>query len=286
MRPPEDDTRGIISPTAMLRHVEFHRHPAPAALHGLVDWFWSVRWDLPDGLVHRQHLLAQPGVNISVGNPPPPGTDPPPGPYPLRTVVNGVATRPTARVLRASGWNLAAKTTTGGFGAWVDDVRALNDRVLPPEDVLGFAGATLAGRVASVPPAEGALLLGEALAGALAHRPPTRIEQARQVAEVAAAAEADRGIRRVEQLASAAGVGVRTLQRLFTSCAGVPPAWVVRRFRLLEAAELARDGGPVDWADVAASLGYADQAHLTRDFTRTVGLSPAAYARAQHPPSR
>ncbi|MGQ0774748.1 MAG: AraC family transcriptional regulator [Pseudonocardiales bacterium] len=31
---------------------------------------------------------------------------------------------------------------------------------------------------------------------------------------------------------------------------------------------------------MAAELGYADQAHLIRDFTATVGTSPAAYVRA------
>jgi len=33
-------------------------------------------------------------------------------------------------------------------------------------------------------------------------------------------------------------------------------------------------GDPVDWAELAADLGYADQAHLTRDFTVTIGVSP------------
>lgn len=36
----------------------------------------------------------------------------------------------------------------------------------------------------------------------------------------------------------------------------------------------------VRWAELAAELGYADQAHLTRDFTAAVGMPPAAYARA------
>jgi AraC-like DNA-binding protein len=36
----------------------------------------------------------------------------------------------------------------------------------------------------------------------------------------------------------------------------------------------------VEWAHLAADLGYSDQAHLVRDFTQTVGVSPTAYARA------
>ena len=34
----------------------------------------------------------------------------------------------------------------------------------------------------------------------------------------------------------------------------------------------------MDWAQLAADLGYADQAHLTRDFTATLGVPPTRYA--------
>jgi AraC-like DNA-binding protein len=43
---------------------------------------------------------------------------------------------------------------------------------------------------------------------------------------------------------------------------------------------LAARGDGVGWAQLAADLGYADQAHLARDVTATVGTPPAAYARA------
>ena len=70
---------------------------------------------------------------------------------------------------------------------------------------------------------------------------------------------------------------------LFRSLAdyvGVSPKWVMRRARLHEAAEHADSGEPVDWAALASDLGYADQAHLTRDFTVTIGVPPARYAAA------
>jgi AraC-like DNA-binding protein len=75
---------------------------------------------------------------------------------------------------------------------------------------------------------------------------------------------------------------VRTLQRLFDTHVGVSPSFVIRRWRIIEAAEAARaalDGGHgwQGWAAVAAELGYADQAHLTRDFRRHQGTSPSAY---------
>jgi transcriptional regulator GlxA family with amidase domain len=59
---------------------------------------------------------------------------------------------------------------------------------------------------------------------------------------------------------------------------GVAPAQVTRRLRLQEAAAAATSATPVDWARLAAELGYCDQAHLVRDFTNAVGTPPARYA--------
>jgi AraC-like DNA-binding protein len=83
----------------------------------------------------------------------------------------------------------------------------------------------------------------------------------------------------VDDLAAALGIGARRLQRIFAEYVGVGPKWVIRRHRMQEAAERAAAGTGVDWAALAAELGYADQSHFTRDFTRTLGISPAQYAR-------
>lgn len=266
----------------MFRHVALERCDPPEGLTGLVDWFWCVRWDLPMGFSHRQDVVAQPGVNVSVGTGPPAGTELVRGPFPLHCTVTGVSTQVSSRVLTGRGWNLAAKTTTGGFGAWCDDVSALTDVVVPPDGVLEVPVEQVADAAGTLE--EGAAVLAAALLRVLEDRSAGRVELARRVADVAAAAEADRSVRRLEEMAAIAGVTPRTLQRMFSSCAGVSPTWVVRRFRLIDAAELVARGDEVDWADVAADLGYADQAHLTRDFTATLGVSPAAYARAQRQP--
>lgn len=187
-------------------------------------------------------------------------------------------------MLTGSGWNLAAKTTTGGFGAWCDDVSALTDAVVPPDGLFVVDEPAVAAAFEERSVVAGAAVLGQALTRALDVRPRARIRLARDVVAVADSIERDRSIRRVEQLTAAAGVTARTLQRMFASCAGVSPTWVIRRFRLIEAAERVSGGEDVEWAEVAGELGYADQAHLTRDFTSTLGISPAAYARAQRPP--
>ncbi|WP_369218578.1 helix-turn-helix domain-containing protein, partial [Streptomyces flavofungini] len=87
----------------------------------------------------------------------------------------------------------------------------------------------------------------------------------------------DRSIRRVAPFAAAQGLSVRALQRLFAAYVGVSPKWIILRYRIHEALERAETATDVNWAALAATLGYADQAHLVRDFTATVGVPPTAY---------
>jgi AraC-like DNA-binding protein len=65
---------------------------------------------------------------------------------------------------------------------------------------------------------------------------------------------------------------------LFAEYVGIGPKWVIRRYRLHEVTERLAAGGRVDWAALAADLGYADQAHLVRDFKQMFGEPPTRYA--------
>jgi AraC-like DNA-binding protein len=85
---------------------------------------------------------------------------------------------------------------------------------------------------------------------------------------------------RVGELAARHGMSPRSLQRLFRRYVGVSPKWVLRRYRLHEAAERIAEGRDGDWARPALDLGYFDQAHFIRDFKALVGASPAQYAAA------
>nr|WP_232233887.1 AraC family transcriptional regulator [Micromonospora chokoriensis] len=100
-----------------------------------------------------------------------------------------------------------------------------------------------------------------------------------EAVRLAEAIRTDRTVLRVDDFAARHDLPVRRLQRLFMEYVGVGPKWVIRRYRLQEAVEQAA-GGPLSWADLAADLGYSDQAHLVRDFTAVAGVSPAAYARS------
>ncbi len=278
MRPVGLDSRGILDPWLLRERVRLTRYPPTPALAGLVERFWAVRWDLPEGVVHRQRVLTHPCANLSLGDPDAAAGRG--GGRPLEARLNGVARRLTTRTLIGQGFTVAAMTTPGGLGALITGPASrFTDRVVPLGPAIGVDEAHLLSAIRAQPDeAARVALLAAQLEPSV---DPVRAETARLVATVAGIAEADRTIRRLAQLSSRAGIGQRQLQRLFLSEAGVSPMWVLRRYRLLEAAETVREGGRVSWAAIAADLGYADQAHLIRDFKAAVGQTPAAYAASQ-----
>jgi AraC-like DNA-binding protein len=85
---------------------------------------------------------------------------------------------------------------------------------------------------------------------------------------------------RVDQLAESLGISERQLRRRFHQAVGYGPKTLDRvlRFRRLVAQAGAVAAGESDLARVAADLGYADQAHMTRDCLRLSGLSPVQLA--------
>jgi AraC-like DNA-binding protein len=274
------DSRGILGPWLLRQRVQLTRYPVGPALAGLVDRFWAVRWNLPPGTVHRQQVLTHPGANFSIGN-----ANARPGERQAGQIearLNGVARGLTTHVLVGQGWAVAALARPGGLGAFISGSASdFTDRIVPLGEAIGADEEALLRQIVGEPDEASRVgLLAAALEQAV---DPQRLLPASQVADAARLAETNRAIRRLSDLSDGVGIGPRTLQRMFLQYAGVSPIWVIRRYRLMEAAEAVREGKRVSWAEVAADLGYADQAHLIRDFRASIGQTPAAYADSQWP---
>jgi AraC-like DNA-binding protein len=86
---------------------------------------------------------------------------------------------------------------------------------------------------------------------------------------------------RIEQLSQWIGIGERQLHRRFSDAIGYGPKMfqsVLRFQRLLKSAR--ETGGKQNLADLAASAGYADQAHMTRDVHRFADMRPTVLLRS------
>jgi AraC-like DNA-binding protein len=254
--------RGVLRPDLAARRFTLSRREPSAALAGFVEYHWILHWDLRGQPPHSQTILPHPNVNLAF--------------EPSFCGIYGVHRGLFTRSLSGKGQVLGVRFRAGGFRPfWTGPVSSLTDRVVPAASVFGPAAdaawrAVMDARddAEMVSAAERLLLPGL----------PQPDPLARAAASLVERIVADPSLRRVDELACASGLTIRRLQRLFAEYVGVSPKWVMRRARLHEAAARADSGEPVDWAGLAADLGYADQAHLTRDFTATIGVPPTRYA--------
>jgi AraC-like DNA-binding protein len=90
--------------------------------------------------------------------------------------------------------------------------------------------------------------------------------------------EEKRGEMRISALAQELGLSVRQFERRFKRSAGLSPKQYARARRFRAAAAALAAGKKVNWADRAAEMGFADQAHLTHEFSSLSGRSPKSFA--------
>lgn len=234
----------------------FQRHefvePGPG-LAPFVAHYWVVDWDY--ARPYRQKVVPYPNVHVTVR----------PGRVPE---VHGVVSRHVERVLEGRDRVVGAAFRPGLFRPFLQAaVATLTDRTVPATEVPGLP----VGRPEE--PLDAASM--EAWLRMALPRPDP---DGARAGDAVALVVAEPGITRVDQLAARCGTSVRGLQRLFAEHVGIGPKWVIRRYRLHEVTRRMAEGQVADWARVAAELGYADQAHLTRDFTAVFGEPPTAYA--------
>jgi AraC-like DNA-binding protein len=253
----------ILRPRSSQQHFDYERHEAPAPLSELIEHFWTVTWALDQGQSFTAQTLPYPSVNLSVTN--------------TEADVTGLTRRCYYRHLEGSGYAIGARFRPGCFRPFVDwPVSALTDRHRPIAEVLGRSTEQLERRIASLSDARSRV---DTLAAFLAQCWPAPDATAQRLADLVAMIAGDRTITRVAQVADLAELTVRSLQRIFADYVGASPKWVIQRCRLQDAAARVAAADTIDWAGLAEELGFADQAHLTRAFTATIGVPPATYAR-------
>ncbi|MEV0680759.1 helix-turn-helix domain-containing protein [Actinosynnema sp. NPDC050436] len=232
------------------RRHQRHEFPLPSPdLAPFVARYWVVHWsyDRP----YRQLIVPYPNVHLTFRG--------------GRALVTGVSSGHVFQELDGEGHVFGVAFRPGRFRAFLGaPVRTITDRTVPSvfPDV----------------PEPGVPAVEEMLRACLPDPDPA----AELASELVDRIVARPGITRVSQLAEETGRSPRQLQRLFAEHVGIGPKWVIRRYRLHEVTQRMAAGARVDWAALAADLGYADQAHFVRDFTAMFGETPTGHAARYH----
>lgn len=251
-----DPTRGVLYPA---RLPEFHRLPATGSAARLVTWFWIPEWDIAPGRSSRQDIVGYPALNLVVESD--------------AVTLSGATTCASHRDLRGTGWAVGALLRPAAVPALTEDPASIVDRELlldEPELRAAVVDAMSSGEGRR----ERAVAAFSDWLVARAGAPEAPALQANGLVDVLLGAHA---ATTPEEAATRLAVSVRTLQRLAHRHVGLSPAAMIRRRRLQDAAERLRDDPTTDLATLAAEVGYADHAHLTRDFRAVLGIAPRIY---------
>jgi AraC-like DNA-binding protein len=263
-RDSRDPEPGILYANLAREKFQYGSLPPAPELAPFVENYWTVSWDLRGEPPFTQKVLTRPGVNMTFKR--------------GRSRIAGLTTGQFAEVLEGRHRVFGIRFRTGSFRAVLGaPVAAITDRFLGVQSVFDEQGQALEGALLRVSEAEEMAAIMDRFLAPLA---PRRDSDAELAAEIMAEIAGNRGLVKVQDLAADVGLGPRRLQRLFQEYVGAGPKWVIRRYRMQEALARALGDPQVSWSELAAELGYADQAHLIRDFTANVGAPPSKYVRS------
>lgn len=251
--------------------------PSPA-LADFIDYYGY--WDRAAGAPHRSRALPRGAatVVIDVGG---------------RTDVDFYAGDGHTRLDVPPAFIAGAGTASYVTG--IDAAQTVMTVHFKPAGAVGFLGAALAGledacaglaQVWGRPAAELHEQLLEAASATdrialveaflLSHnRLPQRCPSA-EIMAVLRSVESDPSVR-ISQVRAAVGWSPRRLTERFRAEVGLAPK-AYQRVRRLQGALRRLDGDARRGADIAADLGYFDQAHFVREFREFTGMTPTQYA--------
>ena len=225
-----------------------------------VEHYWWVCWDVPEPQVAE--VLSYPSIHVTFeGN---------------HARIVGVVRAKFTRRLEGRGDLFAVKFRPGMFRPWyAASAIRLTNRTEMLGDELGAPASVLLDEIFAVPDE---LTRAKILEARLRVALPPLDADAELARDLVERVRREPTLNSVAALCEATGLTPRSVQRLFRDYVGVGPKWVVRRFRLQEAAALLETSEETVGA-VAARLGYFDQAHFVRDFKAVVGETPSEYLR-------
>lgn len=255
---------GILDPVAAAQRFRLSRYLPSTDLAPFVEQHWTIHWDLRGQAPYVSEVLPHPSINLAF-------TD-------ERGWITGVTTGKYTYDVRDVGLIVGTMFRPGGFFAyWRRPVTELTDRVIPVTDVFPTAGDDFRHELLAHDTDEGRIACIEDLLRAHNAQTDRNLSLVREALD-AIAAQPD--LRTVERVAQSIHVSARTLQSLFRRYVGVGLKWVLMRYRLIEAAELAARTPDPDWSAIAVDLGYTDQSHFVNDFRKLVGQPPHQYTQS------
>jgi len=253
---------GLLAKRTSMTHFDLTRIAPSEALAPFVENYWVISWDLTDKPAYTQENLPHPSVNMVV--------DPQ-----ANTGIWGIQTGIWTYTMSGTGQIFGTKFRPGAFHTFCkSSVQKIMDSSVFISSIFSRMDADLEARLCALNDPAG---LARDIEAMLLAANPTRDSHAEEAERLVRLIADTPEIMQNADLAKAADMSVRSLQRLFDTYVGVGPKWVIDRYRMLAAVDDLNRGEEASLTSLAHDLGYFDQAHFTNRFRALTGHPPSHY---------
>jgi AraC-like DNA-binding protein len=260
---PSRPSLGVLNLSEGEKKFRLSRYAVSEPLSFFIKHFWIVSWDLTGQEPYRQEVLPNPCVNMVIER--------------GRSGIFGPSKSKFSYLIHGKGCVFGVKFHPGGFYPFTrQPVSELSTHPLDVSTLLGSDSCELEDAFLTL---EDEGQMAELAESILKHKLPDRDDTVPLVNTIIGRIIQDRELTRVDAVCDYFNMNKRKLQRLFDQYVGVSPKWVIRLYRLQNAAEAMEKSGGTDLLKLSMELGYHDQAHFIKDFKAVVGETPEQYAR-------
>ncbi len=256
--------KGILDPVHAATRFELGRYLPSSELAPFVEHHWTIHWDLRGQPPYISEVLPHSSINFAFTV--------------ERGWITGITTGMYSYEVKDTGSIIGTMFKPGGFYPfWKKNIATITDQEIDTVTVFPEADEGFRYRLFDMENDEAMVARVEEL---LLSKKPRIDQNLTLITSILETVNTDKDLRSVEMVTERFSVSERTVQYLFKKYVGVGLKWVLMRYRLLEAVELAAQLEDPNWALVAADLGYSHQSHFVNDFKKLVGKAPEQYAQS------
>lgn len=254
---------GVLNLQRGEKRFNLSRYPAAEALSYFVKHYWIVSWESRDEEPFLQHVVPNPCVNLIV--------------EPGKTLIYAPSTQKFTYPIHGQGLVFGVKFKPGGFYPFLQHpVSSLLNQPLEVSAILDMNGPELEHAILNLGDEQ---YMAQTMDKLLLSKLPPQDEQVLQINQIIDFISDDWDVSKVDVVCEHFQIHIRKLQRLFDQYVGISPKWVIRLYRLQNAAEMMDLRTLIDLPQLAMELGYHDQSHFIKDFKAVVGYTPDEYRR-------
>ncbi|SFM22926.1 AraC-type DNA-binding protein [Paenibacillus sp. 1_12] len=222
-----------------------------------------MSWNLTGQEPYWQDVIPNPCVNLVIQK--------------NRTGIYGAAKYKYSQLLESKGCVFGVKFKPGGFYPFIKkSVAVLATHPMDIYDVFDVKTLHVEDAILTQ---EDASSMVEKAESFIRPKLPERDETVALINQIIDRIVEEREITKVDDICAIFAINKRQLQRIFDQYVGINPKWVIKLYRLQNAAETIDHDKSYDRLKLSAALGYHDQSHFIKDFKSIIGITPDAYAK-------